>query len=259
MKNKITAILLATLMTLTVFAAFVTPVSAAGSQNSLVLTSAGSGNALIGQELNFTGIDYNATTVTIKGIADTATAGEYFTASVTRVGSPGDSDNYAVFDTSVMTKTGEYKVNYDGDYSLGTDYTLGVSSPTLTIDLKIGTTSVSSTTAGTVVTLKVTTNIGDTDNATIELIDPDGNKLAQDGELTNLKNIYMSEIKDFTLNTTGFKAGTYTIQVKTNSTAARGLSASSNIKSLEIVSPDITISASKTSVENDDIAHCTCR
>ncbi|MDI6889247.1 MAG: hypothetical protein QMC78_06155, partial [Methanocellales archaeon] len=242
MKNKITAISLAALMILVVFAAFVTPVSAAagGRYNDVNLVTQTTASALIGQELNITA---NATSgsVTIVGKTDTATAGQSFSASVS-------ADGTAKFATSVMTVVGEYTMTGPNADTC----TLGVSEPTLSIDLKIGTTSVSSTTAGTNLTLKVTTNIADADVATIELKDPDGNKLGTvknaTGGDTTLKNLAMSTIKDFGLNTTGFQAGTYTVQVKTNSTVAQGLTKDSNIKELTIVSPDITISASKTSV-----------
>jgi len=187
--------------------------------------------ALIGQELHVMDCT-DLTTLAISGKEATDTAGQYFTASV-------DGSDVATFDTSVMT--------IPGSYDMGNKI-LGVSEPTLTINTLIGTTSISSTIAGTNVTLKVTTNLAGNDKATIELKDPDGNILTRDGAGDDLTEITMVTIKDMDFSTYGFTAGTYTIQVKTDSTVARGLSCNSNIASLEIVSAEIDISASKTSV-----------
>jgi len=181
---------------------------------------------LIGQKLNF-----SDTGKTIIGLTPDSIKGLTFGTTSTD------------YDSSILS-AGTY--NCSGNASGIAD--MSVSAPILTIDLKYGTTSVSSTTAGTNLTLDVNTNIPDGDAATIEVIDPDGNILGTDGDDQALKNVTMSLIKNFGLNTTGFKAGTYTIQVKTNVSAAEGLDMKSNILSLEIVSPDITISASKTSV-----------
>jgi len=226
MKNEIIAIFLATLMVLTVFASFAIPACAVKGGVKNDITFGTNNSVLIGQTLGFT-----VSGQTIVGLTPDAIKGLTFSTT---------SDNY----DSTMLQVGTY--NCSGDVSGIAD--LLVSAPILNIDIVYDTTSISSTTAGTSVIFKTITNIPNDDIVNIEIRDPDGDVLGIDGDKQVLRNVPISYIRNFNLNTTGFKIGVYTIQIKTNLDEAEGLNYESNVKTLEIISSDITLKVSKMSV-----------
>jgi len=213
--------------------------------NEITLTPSETSYALIGQDLKISNCTANGT-LTIIGENGTPTEGVVYVV-------PIDATGITYFDTAVVTIAGVYTMS-DGAI---TDHTLFMINPILTIDLKLNgtTTSVSNVTAGQIVDVKVTTNLNDADVATIKLVDPDGNQWMVDGEGKNLRDIPISTIRGFSLNTTGFILGTWTVTVKTNASAAQGLDLSSNTVSLGIVwgeGTTITI-ASGTAPPNENV------
>ncbi|ATZ61466.2 MAG: hypothetical protein BME93_05210 [Methanosarcinales archaeon Met12] len=256
-KKKITATFLTTLMILSVFTAFVTPVGATGatpgeSHNRFTPAAGVDYPVLLGQVLNLT--DLNATTtVTFTGMVGAA-AGHTFALPV----GPAPA-NLTIVDTVARAmRTGIYNVTANRSIApVGLiTFRLFVDAPILTIDTRFHGTSVTSVAEGSNVTLNVTTNIAGGDRGDIILTDPIGNihRVAPNnwtvaGHSQNaLRDINMTNISAFVLNTTGLRHGTWTIQVRTVADRAQGLSASSNIVSLRIVDPAVAISATRTAI-----------
>jgi hypothetical protein len=202
-------------------------------------------SVLIGQDIWFQGA---VGSVIIQGDpANYNVAGELFT-----------SDATGKFDTAVMTKPGIYYVNAT---VIGTTVTqwfakLAVTHPTMTLDLKSGGTSVSSIAVGTVLQVDFANNLNWSDMVSLVITDPDGNTLTS----KNNQNFSYINVSYLTgqygapngINTTGWKLGTYTFRVQTKQIVAKnigaqGLDASSNEKTLSIISGEINITADKTS------------
>ncbi|MBA7524549.1 hypothetical protein ES705_16690 [subsurface metagenome] len=128
---------------------------------------------------------------------------------------------------------------------------LAVEDPNLPLKLKVGTKEVSSLTLGTNLTIDTGgINLFDNDKVDLEIYSPDGKIKYKNNQ--DFSNITVAALKEFgttnQINTTGWKVGDYTFQVKTKSAYACGLDASSAVKSLTILKGDIDISAEKTTV-----------
>ncbi|MBL7118271.1 MAG: hypothetical protein ISS94_05770, partial [Candidatus Syntrophoarchaeum sp.] len=208
-------------------------------------------SVLIGQDIWFVN---GVGSETIRGDpASDTVSGEFFTADAT-----------GKFDTSAMTKPGIYYVNAT---VFGTNVTacyakLAVSNPVMSLDLKSGGKSVSSITVGTLLEIDFTSNLNGKDMVSLVITDPDGNTIKQTTNPTQyfdkinvsyLTTRYGGFTGTTTINTTGWKLGTYKFKVATkkNFTAnlgARGLEMSSNEKTLTVLKAEVSISADKTSV-----------
>ena len=155
-----------------------------------------------------------------------------------------------------------YNVNWDPTLTLNaTDGTslyvnLAVKSPAVPLTLKVGTKEVSTVTLGTnVIIYTGGINLDDLDQVNLVIIGPDGQMKTNptDSQLyANATGIPVSTLKTFgttmTVNTTDWKIGDYTFQIKTVAVNASGLDASSDIKELSILKGEIDISAETTTV-----------
>ncbi|MGB2841358.1 MAG: hypothetical protein WBC40_02585 [Halobacteriota archaeon] len=128
---------------------------------------------------------------------------------------------------------------------------LSVEDPNIPLKLKVGTKEVSSLTLGTNLTIDTGgINLFDNDKVDLEIIGPDGKIIYKNNQ--DFSNITVTALKAFgttnPINTTGWKIGSYTFQIKTKSAYACGLSASSAVKTLTILKGEIAINAEKTTV-----------
>ncbi|MGB2728022.1 MAG: hypothetical protein WBD09_06050 [Halobacteriota archaeon] len=129
---------------------------------------------------------------------------------------------------------------------------LSVQNPNIPLALKVGTKEVSSLTLGTNLTIDTGgINLFDNDKVDLEIYSPDGKIKYKNNQ--DFSNITVAALKAFgvattNIDTTGWKIGDYTFQIKTKSEYACGLSASSAVKDLDIIKGEIDISAEKTSV-----------
>jgi hypothetical protein len=151
-----------------------------------------------------------------------------------------------------------YNINWNPALTLratdlsGSDTTLSVQDPNIPLKLKVGTKEVSSLTVGTNLTIDTGgINLFDNDRVDFEIIGPDGKITTKNGQ--NFSHITVTNLEEYgttgtLLNTTGWKIGAYTFQIKTKSEYACGLDANSDVKDLTIVKGEIDISAEKTTV-----------
>ncbi|MBE0517545.1 MAG: hypothetical protein IBX41_09230, partial [Methanophagales archaeon] len=138
-----------------------------------------------------------------------------------------------------------------------TNVSLSVQEPNVPLTLKVGEKAVTSIAAGT--PLRVDTggiNLFALDKVDLLIYGPDGKMTVNPANTTQgFANIPVSNLTrygstDTTLqiDTTGWKIGSYTFQVKTKPEYACGLAAESAVKSLTIAKEEIAISAEKTTV-----------
>jgi len=167
-------------------------------------------------------------------------------------------DGYWYYYGGPWTDGKAYNVNWDPALTLratdgsGGNTSLAVKDPIVPLKLKVGTKEVSTLTVGT--DLKIDTggiNLFDQDKVDLVIICPIGQIISKNNQ--NFKNITVAELKAFgtsgsNINTTDWKIGDYTFQVKTKSAYACGLSASSDVKELTIIKGEIDISAETTTV-----------
>jgi len=276
MKGKaIIGIVMAAIMLASVFAAMAPmgiaqpfpPESYSGLYNNIELNETGIPKpaavpVLIGQDLhlNASGYTTNATVVITGDPTDSNIAGEIFTVTT------------GYFDTSVMTKTGVYYANATGGTPATEptrwDAKLAVTNPTMSIDLKVSGTSVSSITVGTLLEVKFTNNLNPRDMVSLVITDPDGStiKVANGQYFDKINVSYLTSQYGVGtgkgINTTGWNLGDYKFKVATkkNTTAgrgARGLEKESNEKTLTIKTGEIRISADKTSTVELEIIKLT--
>jgi hypothetical protein len=228
------------------------PESYSGLYNYITLaTNPPATPVLIGQDIWLRGP--NNGSATIQGDpTDSNIAAELFTA-----------DYQGKFDTAVMTKAGIYYVNPVGGTSTtpptSWDAKLAVTNPVMNIDLKVSGANVSSTTEGTMLEIDFVTNLDAKDMVSLVITDPDGNTIkATTTPIQYFGKINVSYLTSqygvgAGINTTDWMLGTYTFKVATkkNTTmqrGARGLEKESNIKTLTIITSEISIEADKTSV-----------
>jgi PGF-CTERM protein len=217
----------------------------------------------IGQHLDFTGAGWGAFGINaeIKGDPRSDTVqGELFF-----------SDSTGHFDTPVMTKTGTYYVNPTGTGPVGEptawDAQLGVATPTMTVELKVESNSVSSITEGSALEVDFMNTLDAADLVSLVITDPSGDVIKSDelpaggyqvfdkistGYLTGTYGVGNAGI-----DTTGWSLGTYTFKVKTKHANARGLEMTSNEKTLTMVKSEITISAETTTIAEDETVRLT--
>ena len=217
------------------------------------INEAAGGNILIGQKIFFTGISAGATTITIAGDTGSGspTAGEIFSTAV------NPAKGTAIFDTSVMTKTGVYFID---DNTAATPHSqLLVGTPTMDLDIEVDTTSVSKVAMGTPFIIDFTNNLDPADIVTLKVRNPNGDMMIlnpTDG--TPFKNQRVDVIGGLTINTDiQWKIGTYTIWIKTTKERAEGLDMSSNEKTLELIKGVINVEADKTTVPELEIVSLT--
>ena len=238
----------------------------------------------IGQEILFindtiaggsTEGDYTGCEVKIEGYPDTATEGISYSSETVRnmnVGGGPATDidsGYRVgiyYDTKdwPSDKTGTCKVtfkNRNTGIEVSQNITI-VPKGTLSLDLKVGTTSVSSIAVGS--KFKIDTGsppLGPNDEVNIIIIKPDNTQLKATAT-QNFTKINTSEMLKYAtdagaVNTTGWDLGTYKIKIKSRAEHARGLEIESVEKELRIIKGTIDISAEKTSVAEEEIVRLT--
>jgi len=210
---------------------------------------------------NFT-VNYDNITVKLDGIASSVILGQdvqFYNATgnssgvVTLVGTSENnagetrfSDSTGWLDTTGM-KTGKYEAN---GTSAGCNLTvihLGITE--IIMDLKKGTSTVSSVPQGTDFTIKLTTSLDPNDGVSLKVKDPNGDTLKKNpADGTVFSGVNVSHVRDLDINTSGWALGTYTFQVSTSATKARGLSMKSEEKALKITTSAIEIKAAKTTV-----------
>jgi len=257
--KAIIGIAMAAIMIASVFVAMVPTTSAAGGTN-VIDQKTGSQKVLIGQKL-----DLSACNVVV-GPGNV---------SISRV-EKGEvkevfyADSTDMFATSVLTTTGTYYVNWDsGDTTVSVTYegtihyasaVLAVSEPTTSLKLKATsagvTKEVTRITQGTKLITAFTTNLFGDDVVDLVITGPSGRMHTDEAyggsqnfdalTVSNLQSTYGSTGAG--INTTNWKVGTYTFQIKTKSEHARGLTAVTEERTLTIGKPEIDITADSTSV-----------
>ncbi|MCK4528209.1 hypothetical protein KAW18_12630 [candidate division WOR-3 bacterium] len=261
MKAKNIKLVVVLLATAVVLAALAAPASASVVPATQIKTSYGQNftvnydnitvwldgtpsSVILGQDVQF----YNATgdpsgVVTLVGISDN-NAGE------TRF-----SDSTGWLDTTGM-KTGDYNATGTSAGCLPTVIHLGTTE--IILELKKGTTSVSSAPQGTHFTIKLTTSLDPNDGVSLKVKDPNGDTLKKNpADGTVFSGVNVSHVRDLDINTSGWALGTYTFQVSTSATKARGLSMKSEEKTLKIIKSAIEIKAAKTTVAERDTVKLT--
>ena len=217
-----------------------------GGYGAVPIGMATGGNVVIGQKIYFTGITGGATTITITGDTSSGspTAGEVFSTPVV--------SGVATFSTSIMTKTGVYFIS---DGTIGPTQLL-VGTATMTLDLKVGTKSVTTVAQGTSFTVDFTNNLLGNDIVTLKVQNPDGILLnANPTTPTQLfKDVPVSTLTaPMTINTdTTWKLGSYKVWVATNKDLASGLDKSSNEITLKIMKGEISIAAADTEIASGE-------
>jgi len=254
--KAITGIALAAIMLASVFVAMIgtTGAYSDGGQYNIIKDDSGVEvqSVLIGQDLDF----YTNFTsrVTIYRVKDNAVVW-------TRM---AGTDNTLTISGDDWRKEGVYYVNLNESATpLGSDCDarLSFSDPDVPLTLKVGTKEVSTLTLGTNLTIDAGgINLFADDRVDLKIIGPLGQIANKNNQ--NFTNItvdnptdprgcladYSNSTAGTLINTTGWKIGDYTFQIKTKSDYACGLSASSAVKELTIVKGEIDISAEKTTV-----------
>ena len=261
MKAKNIKLVVVLLATAVVLAALAAPASASVVPATQIKTSYGqnftvnydnitvwldgtASSVIVGQDVQF----YNATgnssgVVTLVGISDN-NAGE------TRF-----SDSTGWLDTTGM-KTGDY--NATGTSAGYNSTVIHLGTTEIILELKRGTTSVSSVPQGTHFTIKLTTSLDPNDGVSLKVKDPNGDTLKKNpADGTVFSGVNVSHVRDLDINTSGWALGTYTFQVSTSATKARGLSMKSEEKTLKIIKSAIEIKAAKTTVAERDTVKLT--
>ncbi|MEA3342995.1 MAG: PGF-CTERM sorting domain-containing protein [archaeon] len=152
--------------------------------------------------------------------------------------------------------SGVYYVNYrNADY----EAQLSIDEPDMPLELRVGTTKVSSVTVGTEITIDTSgMNIFPEDVVDLIVRGPDGQirfDTVNDQEFTDitvkeLNNMYGAD----GIETTGWMLGDYTFQIGTNAQQACGLEAESEVKPLKIMKGGIAIEAEpRSSIELETV------
>ncbi len=271
--KAIIGIAMAAIMLASVFAAMVPTVSATGDYNNITRTP-GTQKVLIGQQLNLTACNADPSVgpgnVSISRVEDCVEKELFY------------ADSADKFDTAVLTTAGRYYVNWDSlDTTLNVSCLAGIyhtASAALAISdsvtkLELKATSagvtkvVDSITQGTNLTTAFTTNLFGDDIVDLVITGPDGrmHSDARYKDPLNLANQSFDKLNvtwlqanygniDVGINTTGWKVGTYTFQIKTKPEQSRGLSAETAVKTLTVRKHAVDIKADKTSViELEDV------
>jgi len=159
----------------------------------------------------------------------------------------GDGIVDTSFDTSVMGATGLYNVS-DGTNT----ETLTVDYPVMELDLKVGNYSTTSVPRGTPLRIDFDTNLDAEDCVKLRVMTPDGcimkvNYNDQRFDPINITQLieYGSFDKSKQIDTSEWKFGIWTFQVRTREENARGLEVSSDIIEVTITKGEIEIGAFK--------------
>ena len=233
-----TGIAMAAIVLASVFAVMI-PIAGAESRgdnfNHIIVQTAPQ-KVLIGQDLQFEGF---ATPVTVTRLSEGYTGNIYHL----------DSNNRTYNMNWPMS--GAFYVNYDstdGTY----EAQLSIDEADMPLQLRVGTTKVSSITVGT--SLRIDSsgmNLFPEDVVDLIVRGPNGQirfDTVNDQEFTG---ITVKELNDWyvegNIKSNGWKLGGYTFQVETNPQQACGLEAESTVKPLRIMKGEITIEASSTS------------
>jgi len=256
---KMVAVLLAAL----VLAALAVPTSASVVPATQIKTSYGQ---------NFT-VNYDNITVWLDGTASSVILSQdvqFYNAAgnssgvVTLVGisdnNAGEtrfSDSTGWLDTTGM-KTGDYNANGTSAGCNSTVIHLGTTE--IIMELKKGTSTVSSVPQGTHFSIQLTTSLDPNDGVSLKVKDPNGDTLKKNpADGTVFSGVNVSHVRNLDINTSGWALGTYTFQVSTSATKARGLSMKSEEKTLEIITRGIGIKAAKTTVAERDTVKLTVK
>ena len=200
-------------------------------------------SVILGQDVQF----YNATgnssgRVTLVGISDNNKGETRF------------SNSTGWLDTRGM-RTGDYNATCERGCN-PTVIHLGTAE--IILELKKGTSTISSVPQGTLFTIKLTTSLDPNDGVSLKVKDPNGDTLKKNpADGTVFSGVNVSHVKDLDINTSGWELGTYTFQVSTSESKARGLSLKSEEKTLKIIKRAIEIKAAKTTVAEDDVVKLT--
>jgi len=245
--NAIIGIAMAAIMLASVLVAMIGSTGAdstGGPYNIILNQEAPVQSVLIGQDLDFSAWGTgSADIITIYRVKDNAVVWT----------KKAGSDNTLTISGADWIKEGAFYVNYTN--STIYDAQLSFSDPDVPLTLKVGEKTVSSIAIGT--PLRIDTggiNLFGNDTVDLEIIGPDGPITTKNGQLfTNISvnnlttNFGNATNTTFNIDTTGWKVGSYTFQIKTKSEYACGLNAYSDIKSLSITKGVIDIKAEPTS------------
>jgi len=194
-------------------------------------------SVLLGHQIIFNGTSY--VEISILGATYYATG----TSDLT-----GDGIADTKFNTSKLFTTGVYSVT-DG---INIE-TLTVDSPIMKLDLKVGNYSTTTISRGTPLRIDFETNLDYEDRVDLQVINPDGSMIVISPKGQRFGNINITQLLEYgsfdkskQIDTTGWKIGTYTFQVKTDKENARGLDIRSNKKMLYLTKFEVEIKASKT-------------
>jgi PGF-CTERM protein len=208
---------------------------------------------------------YSNCEVTISGIADTATEGVAESTTTVRNVTVGngatiDSANLVglYFDTKNWPagKTGVCDVAFKkGGTTVSTQQITVSATGTLSLDFKVGTKSISSVALGTSFLIDTgSPPLGSNDEVDIVVTQPNGQQLKSEHTTTpgqNFTLINASRLSQYAatgVDTTNWKVGEYTIEVKSKEEHARGLAVTSGSKTLTVVKGEVDITAETTSV-----------
>jgi len=239
----LTAIIVASVMAAMTGSAAEAP--AQGGTKYNVITPGSSQKVLLGQDLEFVGF---ATTPTVYRYESGDQANTY-EATV-------DGGRYFLYNVNWPT-TGAYYVNVVSENPIVCEAPLSYEDPDMPLRLKVMDNEVTSLFVGTPLHVDVGgIDLFDADRVDLEIIGPDGQISEKNG--VSFRNITVSTLKTFTaLDTTGFKVGHYTFQVKTKPDYACGLNDQSVKKVLNIIKSELTITAATTEVPELEIVSLT--
>ncbi len=158
------------------------------------------------------------------------------------------SDSNGWFDTRLLNNTGNYTATCPDCQSVQPT-TIHVGTTKIILELKKGTSTISSVSQGSHFTIKLTTSLDANDGVSLKVKNPDGDTVKKNpADGTVFDGVNVSYLQNLDINTTGWEIGTYTFRVSTSETKARGLVLKSEEKTLEIVKPSIEIKAEETTV-----------
>jgi PGF-CTERM protein len=257
-KRKTIGIAMAAIMLASVMVAIVPTVSAfsQGDNYNYIQKIPTSQQVLLGQNLQF-----------IIGSGNFSTPPTVYRYSAGKLENTYPSDTNGRITNVNWPTTGAYYVNESAmPPELPTpavyDAVLSVSSPTVPLTLKVREKTVTSIAVQT--RLRVDTggiNLFDQDTVDLEIIGPDGKIAVNPANATQrFTDITVGWLKTYgstdpalQIDTTGWKIGSYTLQVKSKPEYACGLTANSDVKTLTIAKGEIDISAEKTSVPEREV------
>ena len=248
--KAITGIAMAAIMLASVFVAMIgtTGAYSDGGEYNIILNDSGKTvqPVLIGQGLNFTSGWGEDNIVTIYRAKDQAVVW-------TR---KAGGDNTLAISGDDWKKEGAYYVNLNETAypdTLDVDARLSFSDPDVPLTLKVGTKEVSTLTVGTDLIVDTSgMNLFENDTVRLVIMKGDSQMKIKDDQVfdpitvENLTEEYGRGTDG--IDTTNFKVGTYTFQIKTKPAEACGLAAESAVKNLKVIKGEIAIEAETTSV-----------